>query len=79
MCIARLWNCLCSRGDDNDDDDVDGGGGGGVDSTTAADHPTTADHLLLGPIAHLIGLVCAKGVSVRNLRSILVLGGEGGG
>ena len=74
---ATLEDCLCSRDDDDDDDDVDGGGG--VDSTTAADHPTTADHLLLGPIAHLIGLVCAKGVSVRNLRSILVRGGEGGG
>jgi len=51
---VTLEDCLCSC--DDDDDDVDGG-----DSTTAADHLTTADHLLLGPIAHLIGLVCATG------------------
>eukprot|EP00986_Skeletonema_menzelii_P005916 scaffold2232_cov136-Skeletonema_menzelii.AAC.7 len=30
-------------------------------------------HLLLGPVAHLIGLVCSTGVSVKSLRLLLVL------
>ena len=34
-------------------------------------------HLLLGPVAHLIGLVCATGVPVRDLRLLLVAA-EGG-
>ena len=38
---TTLEDCLCSRDDDDDDDDVDVDGSGGVDSTTAADHPTT--------------------------------------
>jgi hypothetical protein len=29
-------------------------------------------HLLLGPVAHLIGLVCSTGVSVKSLRLLLV-------
>jgi hypothetical protein len=61
---ATLKRCLRFR----DNDVVDDGGGGG-DSTAA-------DYLLLGPIAHLIGLVCAAGVSVRDLRSLLVLAGD---
>lgn len=43
------------------------------------DDVASVDYLLLGPVAHLIGLVCATGVSVRNLRLLLILAGEGGG
>ena len=35
-------------------------------------HPP-GQHLLLGPVAHLIGLVCATGVSVRDLRLLIVM------
>ena len=41
-------------------------GGGGVENDGG-------QYLLLGPVAHLIGLVCATKVSVKNLRLLLVL------
>ena len=45
-----------------------------LDKCTSDKHATmNGQHLLLGPVAHLIGLVCSTGVSVKSLRLLLVL------